>query len=80
MFKKNSSNRDKPEDDMSDFEFDSPDTDESNFEDNIRNLITKHVSEGFDEGVVVSKWIIVAEVVDSDSPNLVSFSSSSCTP
>lgn len=80
MFKKNFSNKDKPEDDMSDFEFDSPDTGESDFEDNIRNLITKHISEGFDEGVVVSKWIVVAEVIDSDSSNLVSLSSSSCTP
>lgn len=49
-------------------------------QDQVTELLESIVSKGIDSGVIIPKWIVVAEVVSGDSRNLVSFSSDSVSP
>lgn len=79
MFRRNSNEN--PEDsNVEPEETDTGDYFESSFDDTINDILAESLSETMGEGVIVSKWVVVAEIVGSDTKGLVSTPSSAVSP
>ena len=53
---------------------------ELNFEDALNSMLATTVSEAVGEGVIVTKWVLLAEVVDAQAPSLITATSSHVSP